>query len=53
MTEYPDHARVAFACLSIRQVLHELLQAKKISAQEFLSMVGQLPMSPLELDQSP
>jgi hypothetical protein len=42
--------RLACACVAIGKVLHELLQEQKIDAQEFLSLIGYLPVKLADLD---
>lgn len=45
-----DRTRLESACIVLTQVLHQLLKEKKINAQEFLSIVGNLPMTLAELN---
>lgn len=38
------------ACIAISKVMRELLQQRKIDAQEFLSIVGHMPIKLTDLD---
>lgn len=43
-----DEERLEYACVAVYQCLHEFLQKQKISAMEFLSIVEQLPIKPMD-----
>ncbi|WAL58825.1 hypothetical protein [Thermocoleostomius sinensis] len=45
-----DHQGLETACIALSRVLHELLKQRKIDAQEFLSIVGQMPIKMTDLD---
>ncbi len=45
-----EQQQLVCACTAIYQYLQELLQQQKISAMEFLSVVGQLPVKPVDFD---
>jgi hypothetical protein len=45
-----DRQGLENACVAISRVLHELLQQRKIDAQEFLSIVGHLPVKLSDVD---
>lgn len=45
-----DRQQLEDACLAISKVMRELLQQQKIDAQEFLSIIGHLPIKLTDLD---
>jgi hypothetical protein len=45
-----DQQGLETACIALSRVLHELLKQRKIDAQEFLSIVGQMPIKMTDLD---
>jgi hypothetical protein len=45
-----DRQQLEDACIAISKVMRELLQKRKINAQEFLSIVGHMPVKPAEFD---
>lgn len=49
----PEQKQLECACIAIYQYLQELLQQQKISAMEFLSIVGHLPSKPADFDKQP
>lgn len=45
-----DRQQLEDACIAISKVMRELLQQRKIDAQEFLSIVGHMPVKLNDLD---
>ena len=43
-----EQKQLECACVAIYECFQELLQQQKISAMEFLSIVGQLPIKPVD-----
>jgi len=45
-----DRQRLEDACIALSKVMRELLQQRKIDAQEFLSVIGHMPIKLTDLD---
>lgn len=45
-----DRQRLEDACIALSKVMRELLQQQKIDAQEFLSVIGHMPIKLTDLD---
>lgn len=45
-----DRQQLEDACIALSKVMRELLQQRKIDAQEFLSIIGHMPIKLTDLD---